>query len=152
MDVRERSPHYDVPAALPARGRNWESVPFSSVGMEALEERISDLEAMGLMGEMVAAEFLRQRVAPLQHHSARMWALNSNSASLRLELAMLPPDAIAAAVRLLLGVGQVPPLPPMATPLYDVPEAEDTLGRMPHFDQWGHARLVRRETTPAPFA
>jgi hypothetical protein len=59
VDVRERSPHYDVPDALPACGRNWESVPFSSAGMEALEERISDLEAMGLTGEMVAAEFLR---------------------------------------------------------------------------------------------
>jgi hypothetical protein len=47
VDVGERSPHYDVPAALPTRERNWESVSFSSVGMEALEERISDLEAMG---------------------------------------------------------------------------------------------------------
>jgi hypothetical protein len=47
VDVGERSPHYDVPAALPTRERNWESISFSSVGMEALEERISDLEAMG---------------------------------------------------------------------------------------------------------
>jgi hypothetical protein len=50
VNVRERSPHYNVPMALPTRGRNWKSVPFSSAGMEALEERISDLEAMSLTG------------------------------------------------------------------------------------------------------
>jgi hypothetical protein len=66
-----------------------------------------------------------------------MWALNSSGASLRLELAMLPPDDVAVVVRLLLVVEQVPSLPPMATPLYDVPEAANTLGRMPYFGQWG---------------
>jgi hypothetical protein len=105
--------------------------------MEALEERISNLEALGLIGEMVATEFRRQRVAPFQQHSACMWALNSSSASLHLELALLPLDAVVVAVRLLLGVEQVPPLQLMATPLYDVPEEEDTLGRMLHFDRWG---------------
>jgi hypothetical protein len=50
---------------------------------------------------------------------------------------MLPPDVVAAVVRLLLGVEQVPPLQLLATPLYDVPEEEDTLGRMLHFDRWG---------------
>ncbi|KAK1677822.1 hypothetical protein QYE76_038670 [Lolium multiflorum] len=151
VDVRERSPHYDVPAALPARGRNWESVPFSSDGMEALEERISDLEALGLTGKMVVAEFLRQHVAPLQHNSAGMGALNSSRASLRLELAWLPPDAVAAAVGLLLGARQVPPLPPMATPLYDVPEAADTLGRMPHFDRWGPCPRATVRENPCTF-
>jgi hypothetical protein len=66
-----------------------------------------------------------------------MWALNISGASLRLELALLPPDVVAAAVELLLGVEQVPPLPPMITPLYDVPEAAVTLARKLHFDQWG---------------
>lgn len=135
--VREgEEPSLRCPRCTSGARAYWESVPFSSSRMEALEERISDLEAMGLMGEMVVAEFLRQRVAPLQHHSAGMGALNSCRASLRLELAWLPPDAVAAAVGLLLGARQVPPLPSMATLLYDVPEAADTLGRMPHFDRW----------------
>ncbi|KAK1665011.1 hypothetical protein QYE76_053170 [Lolium multiflorum] len=103
VDVRKRSPHFNVPAALPAQGCNWESVPFPSARMEALEERISNLEAMGLTGEMVAAEFLRQRVAPLQHHSAGMWALNSSHALVRLEQASLPSDATTAAMGLMLG-------------------------------------------------
>ncbi|KAK1682181.1 hypothetical protein QYE76_043029 [Lolium multiflorum] len=150
VDVR-RIPHYDIPSTLPTRRRNWESVHLSPSGMEAREERIYDLEAMRLKGEMVAAEFLRQRVAPLQQHYAGMWALNSSSASLLLELALLPPDAVAAAVRLLLGVEQVPPLPPMATPLYDVPEEENTLARMPHFDQWGPCPLGTVRDNPSPF-
>jgi hypothetical protein len=119
--------------------------------MEALEERISDLETMGLTGEMVAAEFLRQWVAPLQHHSTGMWALTSSGASLRLELAVLPPSVVAKVVRLLLGAEQVPSLPPMATPLYDVPEAEDTLRMMPHFDQWGPCPPGTSRDNPRPF-
>jgi hypothetical protein len=119
--------------------------------MEALEERISDLGGMGLMGEMVAAEFLRQCVAPLQHHFEGMWALNSSRAFLRLEQALPPPDAVVAAMRLLLGARQVPSLPPMAAPLYDVPEAADTLGRMPHLDQWGPCPQGTVRDNPCPF-
>jgi hypothetical protein len=39
----------------------------------------------------------------------------------------------------------------MATPLYDVPEAEDTLGRMPHFDQWGPCLPGTERDNPYPF-
>ncbi|KAK1670524.1 hypothetical protein QYE76_058683 [Lolium multiflorum] len=151
VNVGERSPHYDIPTALPAYGRNWESSPFPFNGMEALEERISDLETMGLTGEMVAAEFLQQRVAPLQRHSVGMWALNSSGASLRLELAVLPSSVVAEVVRLLLGAEQVPSLPLMATPLYDVPEAKDTMRRMPHFDQWGPCPPSTVRDNPCPF-
>ena len=45
----------------------------------------------------------------------------------------------------------MPPHPPMATPLYDVPEVADTLGRMPHFDQWGPFPLGTVRDNPCPF-
>jgi hypothetical protein len=48
MNAGVRSPQYDTPTALPACGCNSESSPFSFHGMEALEERISDLETMGM--------------------------------------------------------------------------------------------------------
>jgi hypothetical protein len=78
--------------------------------------------------------------------------MNSSRTSFHLELAWLPSDAVAAAMGLLLGAREAPPLTLMATPLYDVPEAAVTLGRMPHFDQWGPCQLGTVRDNPCPFA
>ena len=81
------------------------------------------LREHGLTGQMVAAEFVRRRIAPLQAHKKAMWAYSGPTDSLRLHLS----DHRPAVVEVILGGLFVNPEVPERVhvairPLFEVPD------------------------------
>ena len=60
-----------------------------------LMDRLASLRESGLMGQMVAAEFLWQSIAPLQSHTRPLWTLGGLSDPMRLSTTMLDVDAVS---------------------------------------------------------
>ena len=75
--------------------------------MKPLMDRVVFLKESGLTGQMVAAEFLRQIIAPLQSHTRPMWMLGGLSDSMRLSTTMLDADVGNYATRVLFGTVNV---------------------------------------------
>ena len=50
----------------------------------AVVKRLSDLREAGLAGQMVARDFVRRRVAPLQKHADPMWLYTNQRDKMRL--------------------------------------------------------------------
>ena len=83
-----------------------------------LMERITLLKQKGLTGAMVAAEYLRQCVAPLQEHSRPVWTLVSTADDIRLSNRGLDAAAVDAATRALFGAEGVEKPSGEVRPLY----------------------------------
>ena len=59
-------PRYQLPDYVPVKTKEWAREPLCGSGLEGLTARLFLLKDKGLTCWMVAKEFLRQRVAPLQ--------------------------------------------------------------------------------------
>ena len=75
--------------------------------LKPLTDRIVFLKQSGLTGQMVAAEFLRQSITPLQSHTRPLWMLGGLEDSMRLSTTMLDAEAVNYATRVLFGTVNV---------------------------------------------
>jgi hypothetical protein len=102
-----------------------------------LEKRLRKLHEEGLRGVMIAEEFLRRRIAPLQEHQRRIWEFTGEGDTMMLHPLYLGDDVVRAALKALFATDDVPDLHLAATPLYHLPERHAILKEMSSFDQWG---------------
>ena len=68
MDVRQASPLFEVPTAPAVKHAHWEGIKITDDSIGPLVRRLEALREAGLTGAMVAKEFVRRRIAPLQRH------------------------------------------------------------------------------------
>lgn len=86
---------------------------------------------------MVVKEFVRQCIAPLQHHSRPMWDLASSEDSMRLQKPSLPSETLSKVLELLTGESKPADLPGNGCLLYQCSNKVAFMGQMPLFDEWG---------------
>ena len=65
VDVGGANAFCDIPDAPPVKHDGWSSVPLTHQTMSALVGRLKLLRDAGLMGQMVARDFVQRRIAPL---------------------------------------------------------------------------------------
>src|SRR5664279_2030701 len=73
VDTRQASPIFVVPDAPAVKRAGWEGTKVDNPAIKPLVQRMLDPREAGLTGAMVAKEFTRRRIAPLQAHTEPMW-------------------------------------------------------------------------------
>jgi hypothetical protein len=128
---------YEVPQA-PARSSSlWGMELLEGTGFKPLEKHLKKLREEGLIGVMIAKEFLHMCIAPLQEHQRRIWEFTSEGDTMMLHPLYLGDDMVRAALKALFATDDVPDLHLAVTPLYRLLERDAILKEMPSFDQWG---------------
>ena len=105
---------------------------------------------------MVARDFLRRRIAPLQWHSEPMWSYKGKTDAMRLSRDSLQPEVLSQVLGVLFVSKTTIPLPAEedARPLIDFAEESISEQRrtMPVFDEWGIVPAGHRGPRPNPLA
>jgi len=78
VDVGVLNPLLLPPSAPAVPSSGWAHEKLTSPRLAFVWLRIRRLKDLSLTAPMVMKEFLRRRVAPLQHHSRPMWALSGS--------------------------------------------------------------------------
>jgi len=74
MDAQNASPRLLPPTALAETGSSrWSMTSLEGDKVDALISRIEELNTFGLMGPLVAMEYLHLKIAPLQKHNKDPW-------------------------------------------------------------------------------
>ena len=73
VNTRSSNRFLEAPVAPPKKWKRWASANFEGPKLEAVYERIRVRREAGLTGQMVARDFTKRRIAPLQWHSEPMW-------------------------------------------------------------------------------
>ena len=117
--------------------------------LRPLVEKVRVLRDAGLTGQMVVAEFLRRRLAPLQAHEKAMWNYSGRHDEMRLRNERLRSELFNQMMSLLFGTVWDTQLPVGVTPLYCL-GAKWRHEDMPSFDEMGpipEERAVAMEGT-----
>ena len=158
--VPSESSLLEVPEAPPVKNTHWSKRSLEGQAIADLVGHLRALREHGLTGQLVAAEFVRRRIAPLQAHKKPMWAYTGPTDPLRLHLS----DHRPAVVETILGGLFVNPEVPARVhvairPLFEVPDKRRaTLAQAPAFTPLGLAGDEEEEepmpadTTESPSA
>ena len=119
VDTCPPEPLYQLPDDVPVKTKEWDREPLCGPGMEALAERLVFLKERGLTCQMVAKEFLRQRVAPLQFRKQGLWELEGADSRMRLRDLPVDEATLNHATWVLFGSREIPDLHGELRPLYD---------------------------------
>ena len=84
VDTKVNNSLLDVPVAPPRKWARWASEGFEGPKLDVVYERLRELRDAGLTGQMVAKDFTRRRIAPLQWHSVAMWLYTGLDDGMRL--------------------------------------------------------------------
>jgi hypothetical protein len=110
---------FEIPDAPPQKRNCWSSRTFTGPGEEAVADRLEELRKAGLTGQMVALEFIRRRIAPLQAHSQPMWLYAGARDRMRLHEASITKDEARNIIHTLFTSPNIPkPASDSAEPLY----------------------------------
>ena len=105
--------------APPQKWAHWASGEFEGPRLEAVYDRIRVLREAGLTGQMVARDFTKRRIAPLQWHSEPMWTYAGLEDRMRLSADGLASDERKQVMRVLFAKATVPaPTNEDALPLF----------------------------------
>src|SRR5664279_687899 len=106
-DTRQASPIFDAPDAPAVKRAGWEGTKVDNPVIAPLVKRMLDLRAAGLTGAMVAKEFTRKRIAPLQAHGDPMWRYAGPRDPMRLSRDDLKVEVIDVVMKILNGPGTI---------------------------------------------
>ena len=84
VDTKTKSTFLDIPVAPPLKNSHWSSQEFSSPRIADLVARMKLVREAGLTGQMIAEDFVRRRIAPLQLHTKPLWMYSGPHDSMRL--------------------------------------------------------------------
>ena len=114
-----------------------------------MAERLTELREAGLTGQMVALEFVRRRIAPLQAHSQPMWLYSGVKDGMRLHEASILREQAKSIVDTLFTSPNIPkPKNDNAEPLYrfELESRLEFVEKMPEFGPRG--LLVEGQVAP----
>ena len=118
MDAGWRREELQKPYAPATERREWSAQALAGDLLHPMVEKVKTLRDAGLTAEMVVAEFLRRRLAPLQAHERALWDCSGRDDEMRLEDKRLPSESFNQLMSLLFGTVWNTQLPAGATPLY----------------------------------
>ena len=73
VDAKVKNLLLDMPSAPPKKWARWASEAYTGPNLKELYRCLLGLRKAGIIGQMVAQDFTRRRIAPLQWHSEPMW-------------------------------------------------------------------------------
>ena len=103
MDAGWRREELHKPYALATERRGWSAQALAEDLLRPMVEKVKTLRGAGLTGQMVVAEFLRRRLAPLQAHERALWEYSGRHDELRLEDKRLSTESSNQMLALLFG-------------------------------------------------
>ena len=103
MDAGWRREELTKPYAPATERRGWSAQALAEDLLRPMVEKVKTLRGAGLTGQMVAAEFLRRRLAPLQAHERALWEYSGRHDELRLEDKRLSSESSNQMLALLFG-------------------------------------------------
>ena len=96
IDAKEQSAYFDEPVAPPLKNTNWSSEKLQHPKIAPLILRMRLVREAGLTGQMVAEDFVRRRIAPLQAHTKPVWMYSGPADSMRLHHGAHTPDDVTS--------------------------------------------------------
>jgi Putative gypsy type transposon len=108
VDAKERNAFFDEPEAPPLKNSNWSSEKFQHQKIAHLVSRMKLVREAGLTGQMVAEDFVRRRIAPLQAHTKPVWMYSGPADPMRLHLSAHAPDDVASILGTLFIAPEIP--------------------------------------------
>ena len=73
VDAKRTNPLLEVPEGPPTKWARWGSAEFAGSKLDVVYDYIWCIRDAGVTGQMVARDFTRRRIAPLQWHSEPVW-------------------------------------------------------------------------------
>ena len=134
MDAKQFSPLFLIPTEPAVKSSGWEHDELRDARLAPLVERMQELKAAGLTGAMVAKEFIRRRIAPLQRRSRPVWMISGSEDPMRLSADSLRPEVMEEILKILFSE-KVGHMAKEAFPLYRFTNRDDMIADMPSFDQ-----------------
>ena len=114
----------------------WSAQALAGDLLYPMVEKVNILRNAGLTVQMVVAEFIRRRLAPLQAHERALWDFSGRHDEMRLEDRRLSSESFNQLMSLLFGTVWETDLPAGVTPLY-CQGAPWQHKDMPSFNEWG---------------
>ena len=118
VDAGTRSPLFLTPRVPAEPSTGWGHVKLLDHRLAHVWKRLAELQKLGVTSPMVLKEFVRQRIALLQHHSRLMWTFTSAEDSMRLQEPTLTSKTISKVLELLAGDSKPTDLPRNGCLLY----------------------------------
>jgi hypothetical protein len=148
VDAKTQNSFFDVPEAPPLKNSNWSSATLQSPKIADLVARMKLVRDAGLTGQMVAEDFVRRRIAPLQKHTKPMWMYSGPADAMRLHCSSHLPEVVASIMGILFTAPEVPvPRSELAKPLHQITPKKRLaiLELMPEFTPQGLAGEEKKE-------
>ena len=155
VDAKRTNPLLEVPEGPPTKWARWGSEEFEGSKLDAVYECIQRIREAGVTGQMVARDFTRRRIAPLQWHSEPMWTYTGRGDAMRLSADGFTPEVLGQVMGVLFVTPKIPsPANEEARPLICFAEEsiEEQRQVMPIFDEWGIVPAGHRGPRPNPWA
>ena len=152
---QEDKPSLEVPEGPPTKWARWGSAEFAGSKLDAVYECIWCIREAGVTGQMVARDFTRRRIAPLQWHSEPVWTYTGRGDAMRLSSDDFTPEVLQQVMGVLFVSPKIPsPSDERAKPLICFAEEsiEEQCQIMPVFDEWGIVPAGHRGPRPNPWA
>ena len=109
VGVEQPSAFLEVPDAPPVKNSHWGKATFCGAQNVMLSGRLSYLREEGLTGQIVVADFVTRRLAPLQAHAMPMWMYSGPNDKRRLHREDNDKDAVDNVLSALFINPAVPP-------------------------------------------
>ena len=155
VDAKRTNPLLEVPEGPPTKWARWKSAEFEGEKLDAVYMCISRIREAGVTGQMVAKDFTRRRIAPLQWHSEPVWRYNGREDAMRLSRDGFTPEVLRQVMCVLFVTPTIPaPGSDAARPIISFNEEsiEEQREVMPVFDEWGLVPAGHRGPRPNPWA
>ena len=136
MDAGWRREELQKPYEPAVVRREWGAQVLAADILRPVVRKVNMLRDAGLTAEMVVAEFLQRRLAPLQAHERAFWECSGRDDEMRLEDRRLPLESFNQLMSRLFGTVWNTRIPAGAEPLYNQ-GAQRHRDRMPLFNEWG---------------
>ena len=94
--------------APPRKWARWASADFEGPELDGVYECIRRLRVGGLTGQMVAKDFTRRRIAPLQQHSEPVWRYTGKEDRMRLCVDNLAREVLYPIMGILFATKEIP--------------------------------------------
>ena len=139
VDAKVKSAFLEVPEEPPTKWARWGSQSFEGRKLERVYERMQQLRGAGVTGQIVARDFTRRRIAPLQERSEPVWRYSGRSDPMRLCTDNLAVEVLDSVMGILFTTPAIPAPTDDTRPIFQFTEEgmREYLASLPKFDEWG---------------
>ena len=155
VDTKVKNQLLEMLVAPPKKWACWASEAYVGPNLKELYQCLLGLRKASVTGQMVARDFTRRRIAPLQWHSEPMWEYAGPMDRMRLCEDDFTPEVLNTVMGTLFTSAAIPaPANNEAQPLFNYTEetALELRRGLPVFDEWGLVPAGHRGPRGNPWA